>query len=487
MHSKKVIEILKTFSKSEIIEFRKFLVSPFFHNERNIVPLFDALMKYYPDFENKNLSDEFLYLKIRPGEKYNEKTLKPMLSYLITKIDEYLAFRIFKKDKSAREMYSVVGLLRKGQLKNVKSGLTRFDAALEKMEFFSSEHFHRRYVLNDILLNLMNLSKDPEAVFSQLNINTAYSLGRLIINISQLSEYYFVKSRELNSLSEIEKFGTIIKGLNPEQIFENLKNSEIKEMPAVEIYYYCMMFRLNGNAEEYFNKAYNSFKEGQNIFASSEKFSLLHTMMNICIELSRKNKAVYSRKYIDLIKLILKEKLYTGRDNLYFSPAMYNNTIKIGLYLDELQWTEDFCYTAAGLLEPALRMSLQRLGMANIYIHKNEYREALRMLSLAYSKINSVNIDIKGLRLICLYELKEADKLIYEANAFKKYTENNKLIHAGLKKELLLFVKVTLILEKLRNKFDPVLYNRTELEINETPRITNKSWLINKLKDIDNE
>ena len=46
----KLIIFLQTFSKKELSEFEKFIISPFFKQGRDLLPLYKAVIKFHPDF-----------------------------------------------------------------------------------------------------------------------------------------------------------------------------------------------------------------------------------------------------------------------------------------------------------------------------------------------------------------------------------------------------------------------------------------------------
>ena len=56
-----LLEILRTFSKQELIKFEDFVRSPYFNKKENVVKLFLEIKKYAPEFESENLDKEKVY------------------------------------------------------------------------------------------------------------------------------------------------------------------------------------------------------------------------------------------------------------------------------------------------------------------------------------------------------------------------------------------------------------------------------------------
>jgi hypothetical protein len=67
----KIIDILRTFSSKDVKRFRDFLESPFFNESENLVKLYNSLLEFYPDFEDENLTEEFLNRNVYTGAKQN--------------------------------------------------------------------------------------------------------------------------------------------------------------------------------------------------------------------------------------------------------------------------------------------------------------------------------------------------------------------------------------------------------------------------------
>ncbi|MBK9332694.1 MAG: hypothetical protein IPM96_09925 [Ignavibacteria bacterium] len=53
-----LLEIIRTFTKQELIKFEDFVRSPYFNKKENVINLFLEIKKYSPDYENENLKKE---------------------------------------------------------------------------------------------------------------------------------------------------------------------------------------------------------------------------------------------------------------------------------------------------------------------------------------------------------------------------------------------------------------------------------------------
>lgn len=98
LNSNKYVQLLKTFDEHTLKRFYRWLQSPWCNNNKNLVKLFGALIKYHPDYEHKSLTKEALFHKILPDGKYSRRRMNNLMS------ESYLAARQFLiNERFARE------------------------------------------------------------------------------------------------------------------------------------------------------------------------------------------------------------------------------------------------------------------------------------------------------------------------------------------------------------------------------------------------
>ncbi len=94
MYNSSLVEIIKSFSSSDIKRFDEFLNSPFFNKKPTVIKLWDDLKSFYPEFNSKEISKKNTYERIVPGKKYNYGTMKNMI-FDLTKLAEIFLSKIF--------------------------------------------------------------------------------------------------------------------------------------------------------------------------------------------------------------------------------------------------------------------------------------------------------------------------------------------------------------------------------------------------------
>lgn len=89
MKESKLIEILSSLSPGEFKSFEKMVFSPYFA-VRDVKPLFQALKPLYPDFPHDKIEKTEIFKQVFPGQKYNEKKLKNLVTDLTRLAEELL-------------------------------------------------------------------------------------------------------------------------------------------------------------------------------------------------------------------------------------------------------------------------------------------------------------------------------------------------------------------------------------------------------------
>ncbi|HEY3250869.1 MAG TPA: hypothetical protein VGK25_07095, partial [Ignavibacteria bacterium] len=155
MIKSKAIEIIQTFDSREFHEFGKFVDSPFFNSNTKLIEMYSLLKKFYPAFSQKNFTKENLYQKLFPGKKYNDGTMRKLLSSLQSLAEEYLANTRFMRNQTFQKRLALMqrldekklDVLFKQQLYNIQK--------LYENEGYEDVYFRNNFELYETLLSYM--------------------------------------------------------------------------------------------------------------------------------------------------------------------------------------------------------------------------------------------------------------------------------------------------------------------------------------------
>lgn len=80
MKNSKTIELLRSLTPEEMKLLGKFIASPFHNSVKNYSELYNILMKYYPDFDKTELTNEFVFKKLYSDKPFKRQTLWNLIS-----------------------------------------------------------------------------------------------------------------------------------------------------------------------------------------------------------------------------------------------------------------------------------------------------------------------------------------------------------------------------------------------------------------------
>jgi len=145
MENYNVVKILKSFSKKEIILFERFLLSPYFTEGKNIrskivVKYFKLLKGFYPSFDFKEFTKEFMFSRLYPNLKYKDEVMRKINSDLLKLEEEFLIQLELEKDEIGSRKFLINQLIERdlGSLfnKSFDSMINYLNGTERDTEFF---------------------------------------------------------------------------------------------------------------------------------------------------------------------------------------------------------------------------------------------------------------------------------------------------------------------------------------------------------------
>jgi hypothetical protein len=150
-----LIQLLKSFSEEEIKNFKEYLESPYLNKNTRALKFFNVLRKYYPGFESKKLEKEKIYIKLFPGKKYNEQSMKNMNSELLKLGKDFLTLNEYiLKDGTLRSV-NLLGPLNYKKLDTMfNKELKTLEPALKDTKLMEDPMFYNLYKLEICIMVL---------------------------------------------------------------------------------------------------------------------------------------------------------------------------------------------------------------------------------------------------------------------------------------------------------------------------------------------
>ncbi|RME92289.1 MAG: hypothetical protein D6772_17085, partial [Bacteroidetes bacterium] len=122
INNTKLVGVIRSLSRSERAQCRKFLQSPYFNSNRDLVKLFDAVDKLLQ--KERPLEKEVLWQKLRK-EPYNDVRFRKYCSDLSKLLERYLAQIAFEADENQQQVFLLKSLKSRDEAEKLRNSVMR--------------------------------------------------------------------------------------------------------------------------------------------------------------------------------------------------------------------------------------------------------------------------------------------------------------------------------------------------------------------------
>lgn len=184
MKNTKIAKLLKTFSRKELKEFETFINSPTQLKKRDVRKTFNELKKFYPDFNSPVFTDENLFKKIFPGQKYSKSKYSIAAFHIFDAACEYLIALNNNENKIERAFSLMNQFINRG-MNNAFSKLARkMDKEIASSKMSLDNFFFYRYGYEDLLMRFYTSRGESDLRFksfhNKINLSTGLFLLRFL-------------------------------------------------------------------------------------------------------------------------------------------------------------------------------------------------------------------------------------------------------------------------------------------------------------------
>lgn len=466
MEKSKLGSVFFSLTNKELKEFSLFISSPYYNRRQEVIALFSFLMEH-KELPIGSITKEKAWKYVFPDEQYDDGQMRYTMSFLLKCLKEFL----IQKEVSKNESYTSILLCRALRHRGIddlyKKEMQR-TVSLQEKQPYRNAHFH----YNNYLLQL-----EHEEVFSSQDNRVGDP--PLQKSIDELTHFYI--SDILRQSCSALSYQSMLKGdyiLNfQKEVLEHVANSDYSDKPAISIYYNGYRAMSDLDDEEHFKILKRLIHQYWSKFPMEESRSIYVLAINCCIKRLNKGKRQYIRECFELYRSGLENKVLL--ENGVISNYTYTNASKLALALKEFEWVESFLREYKTYLPANDRENVFNYNLAFVYFQKPDYENAMVLLQKVDFKNVLNNLDVRRMLLRIYYELEYYDLLESLLDSFKIYLSRQKNIgyHKDNYANLIYFVKKML----RTNLHDRAAKSKLVAEVEATPSIAEKSWLLEQL------
>lgn len=486
MDNYKLFELLSVFKEKELKELGDFIKLPSVNNGRDLTKFYNLIIKYYPDFNNKLCSREYIYNHLYPNRPFKDHIIRNLQSALFNIAKQYLSLKNLKKNTPALNRYFIRELIERNASKIAQTELTKQNKLLSDFKNNVDNYFEEKSLLQN--MNIMNnistenIAEISESIKKNIELKIFeffQSISVIMVNILNYKDNYNLdfSGNLLEHFLNDFNFKNFINKLGHHRF--SFENPEIAEI------YCCLILTINDNKDEYYySKLKNLILKNINYFSRTEKYNLLIVLSNCT---SMKSVTVNREKYLyelfELYRLRYSSGLYAFSDNRPMSIVFFYSAIRLAITCRELQWTEDFINNASYKLPEKEQVIMKNFALAELNFAKNNFKEAFSYLSKIQFKNIAFNYEFRALQLQIYYELNEIDAAEYALDSFKHFLNKNKSVSDYFKTSSSEFISLFSKLIKYKNSVKQIIPNTFEQELINSS-IPQKEWFRKKLNEL---
>ena len=490
-----IFSILSSFEQKKLNKFKDFLNSPYHGNKyKELLDLFTGIQKYLlkrSDIDKDNIVDYFFTVYFVPKHANENKSIKSLknkvqksCAFFHEKLEEFIVFESIEQN----EEYKNLILSNYYQEKELDKCLERnFKKSIMKIE---------KKPINDGLDNFVmyNLYKDKYDYEIRKDIEKKKGIDNKNLQkaVFHLEVFYLI-DRLKSQCFMVNDSNIIRTPFDETRVAAVLCEAEdltVSKIPLVEAYYNCLKVLTDIGDKE----SYNNIKEILNRkdlkLPDLDKQNLFDILINFFTLNINSGNDEYSELLFELNEMVIRSDLFYLNGCL--DTQRVKNIVTAALWLNKLDWAEEFVIEFKNKFNPVHREDLYNFSFAHLSFFKKEYKKAHRYLDNVNLKERLRNkifvIEKSKLKIKILYCQLELDEC--EVDDLEKAIEKFKGQISMLKKAGLIpfeheesYNNFIRIISQLHNNIEREKIKKILKKAEEWKLLAERKWLTEKNKE----
>ncbi len=470
MYKNRFVKLMKTFSSYDLKQFERFLHSPYHNRSQQCIDVFESL-KYYLNratakpFTKGELSERVF----KDTKKIN--TLEVVLSKLTRLAEDFIVLERLNRQPYMKQHLLLDELLERQNLEYCEQILNNNVNRHANIKQRGEQFYFERYLLVNNRYSCTILRNERNA-WKNLNELT-----------HALDEFYLVNRLKL--MCEIESYiKRYLIAQNDYEIkptTELLKTNGVTENPMIALQH-AMLLTIRHEEEADFQKLLNLLDRYYLNIPKNELLNLYSTITNFCIRKSIQGHT----KYTSILFTIYKKQAEQGvlSNSKYVPVQLIKNIVSVSATIGEYEWAKQFLEIHINDVNPDVQESVYHYNKAMLAFYQKDFQSAMEHLNQTEKMDLSFELGRKTVLLRTYYELKESLAFDALCKSFREYVHSQKGMPTRLKKAYVNFTSVLRKIELIRQQGGHEKILPLMEKINSYEFLTNKPWLIEKLKEL---
>ena len=482
MFNTKVISLLRCFSGNEHKLFAKFVQSPYFNTNANVVALYQYLRHYAPTYNHPNLGRQQVFAHLFGNEPYKDIKMRQFANLLADLIEQFWATEQWQKQTTKVQLCLADAFLQHRLDAHLNIALHQIEQTDTTHQSNSADYYLCQLQANELLHqhieNQQQRDQEPNLQKVSDYLDAYYLVNKLKYACKALSFQRFKNEPyQLKLLDEVSK---------------HLQQNDYSAYPAIQIYYHALRtFDADISlSEEHFKALKTQLFAHQQTFNIAEKQEMFTMVHNYCTRQLNLSNSSYLAVLFEVYVFEIEHHIISPTTQV---PAgLYRNIVTVAQYQKQYEWLERFI----AQFKQAVDEDTYLLNLARVWFEQGKFEQIVDLLKdKSYDEALTMPA-FKSFQLRTYYEL-------YQADEGDNDIEYDELLENGLANFIALlkrrrkewtthyayYYNFAKFLQQLTKwTYQPKLYAKqlTQLmqTVEQTTEVAEKSWLLVKIKEL---
>lgn len=465
MQGSQLLDLIKSLTKHDMRELRKVVRSPYFNQREDVIQLFDFIEKSL-NSKAPILLKENVFKILFPNKKYDDATMRQIMSYLLKIIEKYLITEGVLQTPIESELYLLKALRKRDAERSVEKHLSDTFEIIDKQEVKNSKYHHLKYQLHLEDYEYQSKKKRSE----ELNLQSLSDELDYFYLSERLRQASIMYSHQITS-----KRSYTIPILN--LIINHIVSIEIIP-PSVSAYFHTYKALTEPDAEYHFQELKSIIVKQGHLFPENERRDLYALAINYCIKRLNRGEKYYGKEALELYRARLDNNVLL--ENGILPPYTYKNILSAALKAEEYDWAERVLYDFKQYLPEKERENIFNYNLAIFYFRTGNYPDAMMLLQKVNLNDVLYNLDARRLLARIYYETDENNALHSLIESSKVYLHRQKDIgyHHDMYANYFRFLERMMKIDLKKAESRKILRG----EVEGTQLLAEREWFMEKLK-----
>ncbi len=464
-----LIEILKSSSKKELRDIRRWLESPAHNFREDVRLLFDYITGKLDAADDHFFEKEVAWHAVFPGESFDDDRMRQVMYFLLKSVESCLAWLEHSSDEVSVRL-SLASLYRGRQLdKPFRSAMESAKKSLESSGLRDSNYFLEKFYL------------EQEQYFQMAGAKRGVDL-----NLNQVAEDLDLAylTNKLRLACRMKSHEAVFKNANYDWAFIPpllglVDDKSLLHIPAIAVYYFGYKALDDRSNPTHFDALEKIIFSSVDLFPVGEQREIYLLAINYCIGRMNTGNREFARRAFELFRRGFENNAFL--ENGILSRFTFANAFAAALLCKEFDWIEKFIEKHENHLEEKHRHSVVQFHQARLLFEKGDFDKAQRLLlQFDYDDL-LLNFVAKTMLLKIYYQSESLNAFESLLESMRTYLQRKDFLDANRKAVYKNFLSLCRKLMHL-NPFSKVQVEKFREQVQNTNPLTEREWLLKQVE-----